>query len=1018
MLTSLLKPLNLLTIAIIFTLISVIAINTNNILSTQDYKRLTQPDIPSSKNYSDDKIKTAHLFPLQKPEYDGSEEAKVNDELKDFGSEPVGSHDELSTIHQSKIRANWERKRFAKIQNRTTKWDEIPSAVGKIELPFSPPPNAAENKLDYISSLDFILDSLAQIFLPSAAYAGPQLISTSGQYGNIIIDGDLSDWSINDRINLPLNIPPYLATGDELYGKYVAAPTPTYIIALKSTETTLGPNTTFWLNTDQNAATGYLIWGAYGGAEYFVNLYSDATPHLYNKDFGWVSSLNHAYSSDQRIIEIAIPAASLGSESGSQSIDILGDINDSHFLFPQDYASGGQYTLLASSLALPPRTDSSKRVGIIYGEATKNNFYGEKFYSQLFMSLQHQTMMAGVAFDLLSEDDLTDINNLVNYDALIFPYFSDIPSNKIKQIHDTLYKAVYDYGIGIITADDWMTNTEAGSSISGDAYRNMKQLLGIGRVTGEGPVNINLTAQNISHPAMEGYVINEPIKSYDGSWYSYFQAVPGQSVETLVKQTVTGTNAGSYPAVLTSKTGGRNVHFATLGYMADTNLVWQALQWVIYGNETPVGLKMGRENNLFVSRNDMDLSSEQDMVQSVHFPLQNLLRKWKRRYNFVGSYFINIGNDQANGLWTDWNVSAPLFSDYMKLGNEIGTHSWTHPDFTDQLNASDIEFEFNQSMNEIGTELNQTTWRNQNIRGAAVPGAPENLATASEIIQHVDYLTGGYSGAGAGYPSAFGYLTPNDKKVYLSPNMSFDFTLIEFGVPVGNPAVPVPLDALEAEQFWGNEFNTLMHHASQPIIHWPWHDYGPTVSADPISGDGYTVKMFENTIAKAYHSGSEFITSADVAQRINTFRDTKLTVDSTGSTITATVNAHQLGKFSLAVNTEPGQIIHSVDDWYAYSDDHVFLGENGGTYNIQLGTSAASNTHITKLPMRSKLIDLSGDGTNLSFSFEGEGWVVIDLNQYYWLYKYYGVRYGRVLGNKKVALYFNRFGDHSVTITR
>jgi hypothetical protein len=176
--------------------------------------------------------------------------------------------------------------------------------------------------------------------------------------------------------------------------------------------------------------------------------------------------------------------------------------------------------------------------------------------------------------------------------------------------------------------------------------------------------------------------------------------------------------------------------------------------------------------------------------------------------------------------------------------------------------------------------------------------------------------------------------------------------------------------------------------------------------------------MFENTIAKAYNSGSEFITSADVAQRINTFRDAKLTVDSTGSTITATVNAPQLGKFSLAVNTEPGQIIQSVDDWYAYSDDHVFLGENGGTYNIQLGTYAASNTHITKLPMRSKLIDLSGDGTNLSFSFEGEGWVVVELNQYYWLYKYYGVRYGRVLGNKKVALYFNKFGDHSVTITR
>ena len=66
--------------------------------------------------------------------------------------------------------------------------------------------------------------------------------------------GDLSDWSPSDRINLPRNAPPYLATGDALYGKYVATPSPTYIIAIRSTAGAIGPNTTFWLNTDQNTA--------------------------------------------------------------------------------------------------------------------------------------------------------------------------------------------------------------------------------------------------------------------------------------------------------------------------------------------------------------------------------------------------------------------------------------------------------------------------------------------------------------------------------------------------------------------------------------------------------------------------------------------------------------------------------------------------------------------------------------------------------------------------------------------
>lgn len=41
------------------------------------------------------------------------------------------------------------------------------------------------------------------------------------------------------------------------------------------------------------------------------------------------------------------------------------------------------------------------------------------------------------------------------------------------------------------------------------------------------------------------------------------------------------------------------------------------------------------------------------------------------------------------------------------------------------------------------------------------------------------YLTGGYAGQGAGYPNAFGYLTPTDSKISFAPNTVFDYTLIE-----------------------------------------------------------------------------------------------------------------------------------------------------------------------------------------------------------------------------------------------
>ncbi len=362
----LIKPLSLFlcgtsTLAIIY--LSVFDTNKDE-LKVQN-SILTKNEDTLVKNKSTHKTKLANLTQFNESK---AEKKDIFDELEGL----VPLNDQTTVIRHSKSREDWERKRFARNKSRTTSWDQIPNAEGKIKLPFPAPPSATlEKNAKYISTVDFILDSLATIFLPNTAQAAADL---NTQFGNIIIDGDLSDWSIDDRINLPLDLPPYLAAGDELYGKYIASPTPTYIIALKSTGASLGPNTTFWLNTDNNAATGFLIWGQYGGAEYFVNIHSDEKPYLYDKDFGWISSLNHAFSSDQKIIEIAIPAASLGLGSSSQSIDILGDINDSLFLFPQDYTSGGQYTISTSTTTLPPRTNLSKRVGIVYGEATKNNF--------------------------------------------------------------------------------------------------------------------------------------------------------------------------------------------------------------------------------------------------------------------------------------------------------------------------------------------------------------------------------------------------------------------------------------------------------------------------------------------------------------------------------------------------------------------------------------------------------------------------------------------------------------------
>jgi serralysin len=782
-------------------------------------------------------------------------------------------------------------------------------------------------------------------------------------FGNLLLDGNLGDWTAFDRLDF---VPETRRDGYEIYGKYT---NDTYLFALKSEGQPIGLNTTFWLNTDANANTGFKIFGYAGGVEYFVNFNNNGTtvvPVLYQIDVngntvGEGKVLDFAANADGTAVEFAIPKALLNNIS--QKIDILVDVNDNTFL-PSDYSSS-PYTLETN---LPQRTDFSKKVAIVFSETTANNFFDKKAYTQLFMSMQYQAMMAGVPFDILTEDDLTDLNKVVNYDALIFPSFRNVQSSKLEAISDTLTQAVYKYNIGIITAGDFLSNDETGAALAGDSYSRMKQLLDVTRTTGGGPVNGTLKAEDITHPMMDKYTVDETIRSYNNIFFNTYGdgiSGDGKSPVTLADFEV---GAQNYNAILATQTGGRNVHFATESFLGDNNLVWQALQWVLYDNKPTVRLNMSRDASIFLSRNDMDQSQENYQVnpddgsQGIYAKMNPIVEKWKNDYNFVGSYYINIGNNPTEGRYTDWNLSRVYYNQLLALGNEIGTHSYTHlldytiPNDTNALTPQQLEFEFNQSKTIIEQQLGIK------IVGAAVPGQPEGLYVNEELRKYLPYVTGGYSSVGAGYPGAFGFMFPGDDYVYFAPNMSFDFSLIGFK----------KLTAQQAELIWEQEYKEIIDNAAQPIVLFPWHDYGPT-----LTEPGYTEAMYTNFIARAYNDNTEFVTFADLYQRIVTFEQSQLFINQNGNTITAKVASNDVGKFGL--NIDSNLPIQSVNNWYAYDKDTVFLPKVGGEFTINLGTTQDDVTHITDLPMRGELLSLTGNGSDLAFSFFGEGKVVIDL---------------------------------------
>ena len=770
------------------------------------------------------------------------------------------------------------------------------------------------------------------------------------------IDGVLDEWTAADRLDRPgTNF-----NGYQLYGRTEGD---AFVFALVA-PVAIGAGTTFWLNTDQDTTTGFQIFGNTGGAEFNINFFTDDLPYLYTGADGQNflgGPLQHAYSADKQIVEFVVPFSQLIDPETQLSLEtdglasVLVDVNNSVFL-PGNYAAGSYH--ISPPATLPQDTDL--KVGIVYSETSANAFFDKTAYSQLFMSAQNQAAMAGIPFDILTEADLTNLEKLIGYDALIFPSMENVRAADVAAIEATLDAAVYKYGVGLVTAGNFLTNDETGAPLGGDPYIRMKTLLGVTLEGFASNATVQVVAGNTDHQVMQGYADGEIIRTYSGIGTLYFQDLTGNG-EVLATQTI---NGQAQNAVLATVTGGRNVHFATAGMLADNNMLEDALGWAARDPEQPIlSLHMSRQSVIFAARNDLDEAMQLDEVDppddepGIYDLLLPILEQWKAAYNFVGSFYIDIG-DGTDGTGTDWSVSKPYYDRLLALGNEIGSHSVTHPDDTNLLTAEQLQFEFEQSKQIIEQNLGIT------VHGAAIPGNPEKLPVSQEVLKYYSYLSGGNTQVGAGYPSAFGFLTPNDTKVYLAPNISSDFSLVGFRQMTPDQAAAA----------WLQEWQEMTAHADLPVILFPWHDYGIT-GFEP----GYNQEMFTSFIEFAYQAGSEFVTLADLAGRIASFEKASFSYELVDTdTIDITVGGSGLGTF--AVDLKGEQTIRSVRGWYAYDADSIFLPEGGGTFTIDLGPIPDDVTHITMLPSRAKLLTTVSTGNGgLDFSIIGEGRVVIDL---------------------------------------
>lgn len=774
----------------------------------------------------------------------------------------------------------------------------------------------------------------------------------------MLVDGNLSDWATSDRIDNGLTAG---------YAVYAKPDGNSFVFAL-SAPTAISTNSTAWLNTDRNANTGFQIFGFAGGAEFNVNVNADGTVSLYSGDAGANlirGGIEASWSADKTILEFRVAKSDLGNPT---AIDTLYDINNTTFL-PSSF-SAKPFTVFDNT-GIAQASDT--RIAIVFSETTERNYFSETAYSQLFMAAQAQATQAGLPFDILKESDLTNLATLSKYDTIVFPSFRNVDSSQLLSITNTLEQATKQFGIGLVAAGEFMTNDQNNNALPGDSYARMKLLFDATRVAG-GTGDVSLVANDLSGKILDGYANGEIIHNYANVGWNAFTSVSG-SGQALVKELV---GDQSYTAMLATQTGGRNVLFSSPAVMADANLLQKAIDYSVNGSSLSVSLNMTRMSGLTATRVDMDQSQEMFEVKpeagpGVYDKLIPILQNWKDSYNFVGSYYLNVGADAANGQGTNWAISLPYYKAILATGSELGSHSYTHPADTNLLSDSQIAFEFGTAKTVLEQNLSNYLGKPFVITGAAVPGNPESIAVSQKIQTFYKYLTGGYSGVGAGYPNAFGALTPADAasgKTYLAPNIMSDFTLVEFQKKT----------VAEASAAWTQQYNDVVSHAESPVVLWTWHDYG----AAAWNSDGpspYTTQMFTDFIAMNAKANMEFVTLDDLTKRMSSFQSVKLTTTVNGSTINATVSAAQpVGTFALDLeNISLNQQIKNVTGWYAYDANSVFLPISGGTFSINVGSSADDVTHITSLPARANLVSLAGDGRNLNFTIDGEGKVIVDV---------------------------------------
>jgi Ca2+-binding RTX toxin-like protein len=541
-------------------------------------------------------------------------------------------------------------------------------------------------------------------------------VSAPAKVGAFTLDGGFTDWPLTALVQIPANTVP----GYNVYGQLVAdAAGAAYVIGLEATSTAypmIGQGATIYLNTDQNAATGFSpSWAASAvGAEYAVvfeaNANGDLQPYLYAATSAGVGAvklnggqpLSWAASANKNGLEIAIPQALLPTNGAAPHGINFGFLINGGPL--PSFATSPLYAIADPASVVTVNT-AVKKVAIVYSQQTADNYFKDAIasgvskdalttaYADLFMAAQNQAEAAGVSYDILTADQLATMTaaQLSQYRALVIPSMRNVQdAAQAAQITSVLSQLASQYHVGLITSGDFMTN-DANDALLPSPYLAMQTLLGASLSTfGTGTWSLSVAPGATGNPIMSDYGASELIGGASGQfagtttgyytntgWVSY-AGLAGTNPVTLAN--INLSTGGSVAGVIqTTNNGAVNTLFSTNGLLGDSNLLQHVIQDAAFGSAPSLTLDKTRFSGIVDARIDMDQTqyASNNALYDLMIPI---MQSWKQAYNFVGSYYVSPGNGSAGADNAGNNLIAlkTRMLELLQMGGEIGSHSTDH----------------------------------------------------------------------------------------------------------------------------------------------------------------------------------------------------------------------------------------------------------------------------------------------------------------------------------------------------